>query len=228
MKTSLVLCTILLLTGCARLEIPPRSHPDTAGAAWQPLFDPSLSNAIDEARVWSVDGDDVLTSDEDELLWTSQTYDDFILDLEFRNEAGTNSGVFLHADLDDYVASSIEVQIADDFSEPWSSAPATWQSGAIFGHSPPARSAVRPPGAWNRMTITTRGDMVWVLLNGELVNEMDMSRWTSATINPDGSEIPEWLNRPVAEIPRQGHIGLQGKHAGAPIYFRNIRIREIR
>ncbi len=45
--------------------------------------------------------------------------------------------------------------------------------------------------------------------------------------NPDGSDIPEWLSKPAASLPLEGHIGLQGKHAGAPIYFRNIKIKEL-
>ena len=64
-------------------------------------------------------------------------------------------------------------------------------------------------------------------LNGKKVTEMDMSRWTSAKTNPDGSPIPEWLSTPFAELPTKGYIGLQGKHAGAPVWFRNIRVREL-
>ena len=44
----------------------------------------------------------------------------------------------------------------------------------------------------------------------------------------DGSEIPSWLSKPLADLPTQGHIGFQGKHAGAPIYFRNIKIKELK
>jgi hypothetical protein len=29
----------------------------------------------------------------------------------------------------------------------------------------------------------------------------------------------------MAELPTKGRIGLQGKHAGAPIYFRNVKIK---
>ena len=50
----------------------------------------------------------------------------------------------------------------------------------------------------------------------------------SAKTNPDGSEIPSWLSNPLSEIPLEGHIGFQGKHAGAPIYFRNIKIKELK
>ena len=64
------------------------------------------------------------------------------------------------------------------------------------------------------MTITCKGKMIYVMLNGEPVTEMDMSKWTSAKKNPDGSDIPPWLSKPMAELPTKGHIGLQGKHAG--------------
>ena len=69
--------------------------------------------------------------------------------------------------------------------------------------------------------------MIWVVLNGELVNTCDMSVYTSAQNNPDGTKAPEWLSNPMATLPLHGHIGLQGKHAGAPIYFRRIFIREL-
>jgi hypothetical protein len=69
--------------------------------------------------------------------------------------------------------------------------------------------------------------MIYVAINGELVTEMDMRKWTSATTNPDGSEIPPWLSKPLAELPTKGHVGLQGKHAGAPIFFRNIKIKPL-
>jgi hypothetical protein len=29
------------------------------------------------------------------------------------------------------------------------------------------------------------------------------------------------------DIPHAGHIGLPGKHAGAPIYFRNLKIKTL-
>jgi hypothetical protein len=74
------------------------------------------------------------------------------------------------------------------------------------------------------MQITCRGQKISVQLNGKLVTEMDMSLWTSAKKNPDGSEIPPWLSKPKAELATKGHVGLQGKHGGVPIYFRNLKI----
>ena len=69
--------------------------------------------------------------------------------------------------------------------------------------------------------------MIYVLLNGEQVNEIDLTLFTDAEVNPDGSKAPAWLSNPPASLPTVGKIGFQGKHAGAPVYFRNIRIKEI-
>ena len=86
---------------------------------------------------------------------------------------------------------------------------------------------MKKPGEWNRFTITCKDRNVYVMLNGELVTEMNMAEWTSAKRNPDGSEIPPWLSKPVASLAAKGYIGLQGKHAGAPIFFRKLKILEI-
>ncbi len=84
---------------------------------------------------------------------------------------------------------------------------------------------MKKPGEWNRCTVTCVDSLIWVMLNGKTVTHMNMKQWTSATHNPDGSEIPSWLSKPLAELPTQGHIGLQGKHAEAPIWFRNLKIK---
>jgi hypothetical protein len=204
-----------------------KDRSEIARAEWVDLFKPDLSNAVKPANVWSMENG-VLTAAEDQCIWSAKQYDDFILELEFKTAPGTNSGVIVHAsDIEDWIPNSVEVQIADDYHEQWAKSPATWQCGAIFGHLAASKRMVKKPGEWNRYTITCVDKKISVVLNGELITEMDMSLWTSAKSNPDGSEIPSWLSKPVAELPRRGHIGLQGKHAGAPIWFRNIRIKEL-
>ncbi|MCX6570823.1 MAG: DUF1080 domain-containing protein [Candidatus Aminicenantes bacterium] len=201
-------------------------HPDVSG--WPNLFAADLSNAQFRAGVWTVT-DGVLTASEDQAIWTVRDYENFIVDLEFRTAPGTNSGVIVYcSDIANWIPNSVEIQIADDFAEEWAKQPATWHCGAIFGHLAPTKSAVKKPGEWNRITITCLGQKISVVLNGESVTEMDMSRWTSAKTNPDGSEIPAWLSRPFAELATKGRIGFQGKHAGAPIFFRNIKIKEMK
>ena len=203
-----------------------RVHPNVAN--WKNLFTADLSNAIFTEGVWTVE-DGVLTASEDQAIWTNKDYDNFVLDLEFKTASGTNSGVVVYcSDMKNWIPNSVEIQIADDFAEKWAKSPKTWQCGAIFGHLAPSKSMVKKPGQWNRFTVTCRDQKIDVALNGERVASMDMSLWTSAKTNPDGSEIPPWLNKPLSKAPTKGRIGLQGKHAGAPIWFRNIKIRELR
>jgi len=224
---SVLVLGIFVLTTCSPPKEPaaPPAHPDVSG--WPDLFAADLSNAQFPAGVWTV-ADGVLTASEDQAIWTVRDYENYIVDLEFRTAPGTNSGVIVYcSDIENWIPNSVEIQIADDFAEEWAKEPATWHCGAIFGHMAPTKSAVRKPGEWNRYTITCRGQKITVVLNGEKVTEMDMSLWTSAKTNPDGSEIPAWLSRPFAELATKGRIGFQGKHAGAPIFFRNIKIREM-
>ncbi|MBM4089371.1 MAG: DUF1080 domain-containing protein [Planctomycetes bacterium] len=209
----------------AEETIPPAAHPDSRH--WDRVIEEDLSNALSPPGVWSCQ-DGVLTATEDQCIWSKETFENFVLDLEFKTAEGTNSGVFVYcSDTKDFIPNSVEIQIADDFAPKWAKSPKTWQCGAIFGRLAASESVVKKPGEWNRMTITCRGPMIWVLLNGKQVTEIDMRQWTSATRNPDGSEIPPWLSKPLSELPPRGHVGLQGKHAGAPIYFRNLRIKAL-
>jgi len=229
MKKAMVLTAIsclFFLQSCEEtVSIPPRAHPNVS--QWQDLFAADLSNATYPKGVWTFDNG-VLTASEDQVIWSKKDYDNFIIDLEFKTDDGTNSGVIVYCtNMENWIPNSVEVQIADDFAEQWAKSPKTWHCGAIFGHLAPTKSMVKKPGQWNRFTVTCKDKMVYVMLNGEMVTEMNMALWTSAAKNPDGSEIPSWLSTPFAELPTHGNIGLQGKHAGAPIYFRNMKIKEI-
>lgn len=221
-----------LILGCliAVMLVPiasgePLKHPDTTG--WKDLFAPDLSNAVKPEGVWTVSNGE-LTASKDEAIWTQQDYENFILDLEFKTADGTNSGVIVYcSDPKNWIPNSVEIQIADDFAKKWAESPKTWQCAAIFGHLAPAKSAVKKPGEWNHYTIRCAGKQIDVTLNGEHVTSMDMSKWTSAKTNPDGSEIPAWLSNPLNTLPTKGRIGLQGKHAGAPIWFRNLKVKAL-
>ena len=221
----LILAICCTVPASAGETIPLAAHPDSS--QWDNLFAPDLSNAIYPKSVWSF-ADGVLTATEDKNIWTQKEYRNAIIDLEFKTDAATNSGVIVYAsDLKNWIPNSIEIQILDDYSPKWTNAGKSWQCGAIFGLLPATKQVVKPAGQWNRMTVTCQGPMIYVLLNGEAVNTFDMRKWTSAKKNPDGSDIPPWLSKPKAQLATKGHVGLQGKHSGAPIYFRNLKIKAI-
>lgn len=202
-------------------------HPNTVEKGWENVFAKGLTNGVFPTGVWK-DSSGIFTASKDEALWSKDAYDDFVLDLDFKNAEGTNSGVIVHAsDIIEWIPHSVEIQIADDYSKEWSNVSPTWQCGAIFGHKAATNKSLKPHGEWNHYTITCRGKMIWIVLNGTLINECNMGLYTSAKTNPDGSEIPSWLSNPMATLPLHGQIGFQGKHAGAPIYFKNIKIKKL-
>lgn len=226
-------CSLLAQTsptpGVAPSSVAPKGHPNPVGPGWKSLFDNDLSEARYSPGVWSIDDGGIITATADKTIWTAVPYDDFVLDLLFKTADGTNSGVVVHAsDTANWIPNSVEIQIADDYSQEWSKAPKNWQCGAFFGHQAPIRQGVvKKPDEWNRYTITCQGKLIYVVLNNQLINTIDLSTFTAANSNPDGSEVPAWFNKPPATLPLHGYIGLQGKHAGAPIYFRNVKIKPL-
>src|SRR5215472_16027997 len=108
---------LLLLASCVYVNLAfaqddPAKHPNTSGPGWTDMFKPDLSNAILKKGVWK-DSAGVFTANADEALWSEKTYNNFMLDLEFQNADGTNSGVIVHAsNIQEWIPHSVEIQIA--------------------------------------------------------------------------------------------------------------------
>ncbi len=202
--------------------VPPTAPPDSS--AWENVFGEDLANAVFPKGIWSVK-DSILSATEDQAIWSKKQYENYILDLEFQTTPGSNSGVVIHcSDMDNWIPNSIEIQLADSFGQQ----PSNGNCSAIYGHVAPKKQLVKKPGEWNRMVVTCKGSMIYVMLNGEQVAQMDMKQWTSAQKNPDGSDIPAWLSTPLAKMNPKGHIGLQGAHGGhAKTFFRNVKINSL-
>jgi Domain of Unknown Function (DUF1080) len=107
-----VLVTIFLMNSMygQNKNLPALKHPDTSTEGWKNLFNNTLSDAIYPAGVWSnIEG--IITATKDEALWSDKEYDNFILDLEFKNADSTNSGVIVHAsDIKNWIPHSVEIQ----------------------------------------------------------------------------------------------------------------------
>jgi len=201
------------------------TNPIFESGDWENLFTPDLSNATFPKGIWYIENG-LLTASEDQCIWTKKQYENFALDLEFKMGDAANSGVVVYcSDMKNWIPNSVEIQILDDNSPKWAKAAPNWKCGGLFGHSVPMKQSAKKAGEWNRMTITCKGQQIRVVLNGAVVTDANLKDWTSAKENPDGSDIPPWLSKPFAELPTKGHIGLQGKHGGAPIYFRNVKIK---
>jgi len=187
---------------------------------WKDLLAQDLSNCVFKDGSWTYK-QGLLSAIGGGDIWTKDRYGDFILDLEFKLDNETNSGIFVRTgSIKEWLHTAIEVQILDSFGK---EEPNKHDCGAIFDCLEPKINAVKKPGEWNRYTITCRANKINVLLNGQAVIDMDLDKWQEAHKNPDGT--PNKFNTAYQDMSREGHIGLQ--YHGHPVWFRNIKIREL-
>lgn len=147
-------------------------------------------------------------------IWTKKRFGDFVLDLEFMTKG--NSGVFIRTDNPkNNVQTGIEIQV----NRP--GGPSKHSVGAVYDLQAPTKNAAKKE--WNHMVITARDNALIVKLNGELIVEMDLNRWTEARKNPDGSKNK--FGTALKDFKREGHIGFQDH--GAEVLYRNIRLKPL-
>jgi len=189
-----------------------------AEEGYEPLFKEDLSDAIMSQGGWAVDGG-VLAAEGEGDIWTKKRYADFVLDLEFKCDPETNSGVFLRCkSIEEWMHTAIEVQIL----QPAVDNP-TENCGAIFDCLGPTKKMVKKAGEWNHYIIIAKANRIYVILNGEQVIDMDLDLWTEPHKNPDGT--PNKFNYAYRDMSREGHVGLQ--YHGHPVWFRNLRIKPL-
>lgn len=137
---------------------------------WKPLFGKNLENANYNPEVWS-ETDGVLGAVKDESIWTKDEYENFELDLDFKTDVGTNSGVVVYCtDTKDWIPNSVEIQIADDHCEKWGNGKPYEKCGAIYGHLGAVQDkVVKKPGEWNHMQYQMRPDNIFGYPQGKKV-----------------------------------------------------------
>ncbi len=186
------------------------------------LFDGQDTQAWQNPEKWQVEDDKSLAWREKAgNLWTKRPYGDFILELEFKLEKDSNSGVFLRtADTKNWLHTGIEVQILDVTNKEKLD---KHDCGAIYDIAAPSENALLEAGKWNKYRITAIDNLIRVELNGKTVSTIDLNQWTQAGQNPDGSKNK--FKQAYKDMKRVGYIGLQDHDD--PIWFRNIRIKPL-
>lgn len=140
-----------------------------------------------------------------DYITTTRKYANFIIDLEFKFEPRGNSGVFMRIDdPNNPVDSGFEVQILDTYGK---KNVGHHDCGGVIRTVGPAKNMVKPAGQWNRYTITMNGNQLTVVLNGEQIVDIDISK------------------TPLKNRPARGHIGFQDE--AKRIWYRNVRIKEL-
>ncbi len=201
------------------LAAAPKSHPDTKG--WTNLFAADFSDATLKPGEWVFENGTLVAKDHF-TIWTKKAYTNFVLDLEFKVAKESNSGVFLRSGNIKDVLAALEIQVHDS-----ADGALYGMVGAIYNAQPPSKNMSKPIGGWNHYTITCNGSHVSLIFNGEEVFDADLNNWKEPKKNPDGTANK--FGKALKDFSRSGPLGLQGLHgkAQAPVWFRNLKIREL-
>ncbi len=224
----LVAAILVSMSRAAQVEEPESTD-------WQPLFDGETLDGWEmlegKGNFFVKDGEIVGETEagvKGSYLCTMETYNNFILELEFNVDEGLNSGVQIRTDIHKedtatlYMSGRLELKPRNfvagqvfGYQIEIDTSPRAWTGGLYEGgrrgwlqtleYNEPARKAFKP-GEWNKLRIQAVGDSIKTWLNG-----------TSATDTRDA-----WC--------RTGRIGFQlhgTKESGKQLRFRNIRIHEI-
>ena len=179
-----------------------------------------LSNAIMMKESWAFE-EGALAAKGKGDIWTKEEYGDFVLDIEFKCDPDTNSGVFIRtSSIRDWLNTAIEVQVLQPNDQ---CEDVKHHCGGIFDCLEPSVQMVKAAGEWNHCIIIAKANMIYVILNDVPVVCMDLDKWTEAGKNPDGT--PNKFKHAYKELRREGHIGLQCH--GHPIWFRNARVKPL-
>lgn len=226
MRWIVVCCLLLGVCTVATTQSPHNVlSPREERFGWKLLFngnDLSGWTVADNPGAWVVqDGTIHCTGNGGGMLYSNEQYRNFVLRLDFKVAPGANSGVFVRIwDRDDPVNTGIEIQVLDSYGKP---NPGKHDCGAVYDIVAPRRNAVRPAGEWNSLSISCRDSHLMAFMNGEKIVDIDLSQWTEAGKNPDGT--PNKFKYAYKEMVRPGYIGLQNH--GNPVWYRNIKIRPL-
>jgi hypothetical protein len=182
-----------------------------------------LAKAAGNDTAWTVK-DGVLNSGKRRGTWlvSDKEYGDFILEFEIKLGELGNSGVALRAPLKgDPAFDGMELQIADFRYN--TKAKDSELTGGIYRAIAPTKQVYKP-AEWNTCRIELKGTHLKVVLNGEMIQDVDLTKFDQPVKRHDGSDAP-----PVKDRPRKGHIGFQHlSRDNVPVQIRAARIKELK
>lgn len=211
---------------------PPAVHntltPEQSAAGWKLLFDGQTTAGWRGFRRpgmpagWQViDGALTRVAGAGDIITTEQ-FDHFELELEWKVEEGGNSGIFFRVaeDAGSVWETGPEMQVLDNQRHPDGRSALT-SAGACYALYPPARDTSFPAGTWNTVRLIVHGSKVEHHLNGEKIVEYDLASpdWAEKVANSKFRDLPRF-----GKVPR-GHIALQDH--GDRVAYRNLRIRPL-
>lgn len=211
------------------------SAADSEGGKWRPLFDGTTLDGWevmeDEGKFFVEDGaivGETAPGVKSSYLCTKESFDDFVLEVEFKVDPGLNSGVQIRSDVYDEEATTLYMTGRLDLVSH------TYEAGRLFGYQIEIDTSSR---AWTGGFYEQgrRGWLQTLEFNEPARNAFKQGQWNHFRIEAVNDSFKTWLNGvPATDTrdawSRSGRIGLQlhgSKSPGKQVRFRNIRIRTI-
>jgi hypothetical protein len=172
---------------------------------------------------WSVK-DGILSGGKQRGTWliSEKEYADFILEFEIKLTERGNSGVALRAPMKgDPAFDGMELQVADLRYN--TAAKDSELTGGLYRAVAPTKQVYKPT-EWNTFRIELKGDHLKATINGEVVQDIDLTKFDKTVKRHDQTDAP-----PIKDRPRKGHIGFQHlSRNNEPIQIRGVRIKELK
>ena len=149
-------------------------------------------------------------------------YKDFELELEWKLQAGGNSGIFYFATEDgDYIwQSAPEMQVLDN-TEHHDRLRKVTSAGALYDLIPPSEEVVMPLGQFNQVRVLSKNNHVEHWLNGVKILEYEYGSDDLKVLIASS----KFSDMPYFAKATSGRIGLQGDHG--EVWYRNVRIKKL-
>jgi len=151
-------------------------------------------------------------------LFTEKEYSNFAFRFEFKLTEGANNGIGIRAPYQgDAAYQGMEIQILDHDAPMYRGRlhPAQFH-GSIYDVVPAKTGFLKPTGEWNGEEIVANGRQITVTLNGHVIVDANLDSITD----------PAVLKKHPGLARTRGHVGFLG-HGPAPVWFRNVRIKEL-
>jgi 3-keto-disaccharide hydrolase len=217
--TVLCVCTFFLLS--AALADEPKTED-----GFTPIFDGKTLDGWQGGKDGHIVEDSCIVSQPKGSgnLATVKQYSDFDLKFEFKLTPGANNGIGIRVPDEvpgerlDPAFKGMEIQVLDDSNERYKGIKEWQHHGSVYGVVPAKTGFLKPAGEWNSEEIIARGKHIQVILNGETIVDADVAK-ASENGTLDSKEHPG-LKRDSGHICFCGH--------GAEVWFRNLRIKELK
>ncbi|MCM8537082.1 MAG: DUF1080 domain-containing protein [Lentisphaeraceae bacterium] len=221
MKLILMLLACATFLGCSSTKFD--------GVDYKPLFvaEADLNeNWIGNTKGYKVVDGALVTQKKAGNIYTKEVYQDYVFKFEFALPPGGNNGLGLRianpdnkAVFRDVAYGGVELQILDD-THPSYKKLKPWQfHGSAYGLAAAKKGFLKPVGEWNTQEVYLRGNHLVVRLNGEIIQDVNLSEVETNQSPYNKKQLGAGRNRGAGHIAFAGH--------GENVKLRNIHVARL-